>query len=115
MVLQNVVTYEDEDNFEEHVSQMKFISPKEVFVMSTYTYDKHESHDRDMPFWWSGLAAKSKGIVHFVKQAPKLAPMYFEMLRTFLDIEPLEIRAPCVHHIRFKNGCHAETNLNYLH
>ena len=33
----------------------------------------------------------SKPIVHFVIQAPNLAQMYTNMLRTFSDIGPLEI------------------------
>ena len=33
----------------------------------------------------------SKPVVHFVIQAPNLAQMYINMLRTFSDIGPLEI------------------------
>lgn len=45
--------------------------------------------------------------MHFVIQAPNLAQMYINMLRTFSDIGPLEILY--VRHIGFQNGRHLKS------
>jgi len=47
-------------------------------------------------FVYLGIVAQhSKPIVHFVIQAPNLAQMYINILRTFSDIGPLGILSLC--------------------
>ena len=45
---------------------------------------------------WATLSAELQiNIMHFVVQASKLAQMYIDAMRTFSDIEPLEILPSC--------------------
>jgi len=55
----------------------------------------HSASRRARYYVGGGLAQIFKRIVHFVIQAPNLAHMYINMLRTFSDIGPLGIHSLC--------------------